>query len=386
MKEESKYKVLFVLPSSTFGGAERVTFNILKGLDFFTPVLLTQKDLNPYFSSLNIEIYNFEDYSCIMPDISIKNILAYVKAIKNVTDIVKPSIIFGVMHFASLFITIAKEIYISLKKIPSVTSIHGTYSSHFESIKRAPTLKEKLLILYLLKRSKNILVPSIGIRDDLINNFRLDNKKFSVIYNGFDLDQIKRQSKEKISLNKDCSWIVTASRLGPPKDFDTLLKAFRIIRDKINAKLLIIGEGPYEQRIKDIISELKLDNDVYMLGFQDNPFKYIARSDVFVLSSLSEGLPSSIIEAMALGIPVVATNCPSGPSEIIRDRINGFLVPVGEPEKLASKVLFLSQNDELRHSISIEASKRAQYFSIETMCALYKEYFLKLLKETPYDL
>lgn len=386
MKEESKYKVLFVLPSSTFGGAERVTFNILKGLDFFTPVLLTQKDLNHYFSSLNIEIYNFEDYSCIMPDISIKNIWAYVKAIKNVTDIAQPSIIFGVMHFASLFITIAKEIYINLKKIPSVTSIHGTYSSHFESIKRSPTFKEKLLILYLLKRSKNILVPSIGIRDDLINNFRLDNKKFSVIYNGFDLDQIRRQSKETISLNKDCSWIVTASRLGPPKDFDTLLNAFRIIRDKINAKLLIIGEGPYEQIIKEIISKLKLDNDVYMLGFQDNPFKYIARSDVFVLSSLSEGLPSSIIEAMALGIPVVATNCPSGPSEIIRDRINGFLVPVGDSKKFASAVLSLTQNDELRHSISIEAFKRAQSFSIETMCALYKEYFLKLLKETPYVL
>lgn len=379
MKEKAKQKVLFVLPSSTFGGAERVTYNILKGLDFFTPVLLTQKDLNHYFSPLNIEIYNFEDYSCSMPDISFKNILAYVKAIKNVTEIVQPSIIFGVMHFASLFITIAKEIYIGLKKIPSVTSIHGTYSSHFESIKRGPTFKEKLLILYLLKRSKNILVPSIGIRDDLINNFRLDNKKISVIYNGFDLDQIRRQSKEKISLNKDCIWIVTASRLGPPKDFDTLLKAFRIIKDKIKVKLLIIGEGPYEQRIKDIISDLKLYDDVYMLGFQSNPFKYIARSDIFVLSSLSEGLPSSIIEAMALGIPVVATNCPSGPSEIIKDKVNGFLVPVGDPESLASAVLFLIQKDDLRHSISTEAFKKAQSFSIETMCALYKEYFLKLL-------
>ncbi len=373
----SKHKILFVLPTNTFGGAETVTFNIIKGIRSFEPVLFIQERMNKFYSSLGITIYNFEDYNCLVPDISLSSIISYSKAISNVSKLIQPSIIFGVMHFASLFITLARDLF--FLKIPTVTSIHGTYSSHFKSINRSPNLTEKLLINYLLKRTKNIIVPSLGIKSDIITHFDIPDEKFKVIYNGFDLDWIRACGMERISMVKDCKWIATASRLGPPKDFNTLLNAFRIIRDQVKTKLLIIGGGPYEQKIREEVAELKLNEDVYMVGFQENPFKYIAKSDVFVLSSLSEGLPGSLIEAMALGVPVASTDCPSGPSEIIESGKNGILVPVGDAHSLASACISVLNDSELKNRLSAGGLERADYFSIQRMSREYNDYFVHLL-------
>jgi len=375
----SKHKILFVLPTNTFGGAERVTLNVIKGTQSFEPILLTQKQMNRFYSPLGITIYSFEDYNCLIPDISLKTIFSYSKAIKEVSKSIQPSIIFGIMHFASLFITLAKDIYPNLRRVPIVTSIHGTYSSHFKSINRSPTLKEKFLIRYLLLRLKNVIVPSVGIKSDIISHFSINDKKFKVIYNGFDLEWIRSCGLMDISIIKDCPWIVTASRLGPPKDFSTLLHAFRIVRDQVKTKLLIIGEGPYEQKIREETALLKLDEDVYMLGFQENPFKYIAKADVFVLSSLSEGLPGAIIEAMTLGVPVISTDCPSGPREIIKNNDNGILIPVGDAHNLASACFSILNDCSLRDRLVAGGRERAEYFSIQRMNKEYNEYFVNLI-------
>lgn len=373
----SKHKILFVLPTNTFGGAERVTLNVIKGMQSFEPILLTQKRMNRIYSPLGITIYSFEDYNCVIPDISLRTIISYTKAIHTVSNLVQPSIIFGVMHFASLFLTLARDLF--FLRVPVVTSIHGTYSSHFKSLNRSPTFKEKLLIHYLLLRLKNVVVPSAGIKSDIISHFSINDKKFKVIYNGFDLEWIKACGLSEIPLTKDCPWIVAASRLGPPKDFSTLLQSFRIVRDQLKTKLLIVGEGPYEQKIREQIALLKLDEDVHMVGFQENPFKYIARGDVFVLSSLSEGLPGALIEAMALGVPVVSTDCPSGPGEIIESGDNGILTPVGNAHDLAEACLSILNDHLLRDRFVAGGRARAEYFSIQRMNREYNEFFISLI-------
>ncbi len=370
-------KILFVLPTDTFGGAERVTLNVIKGIQSFEPILLTQEQMNKFYSPLGIRIYNFEAYKCMMPDICLRTIISYSKAIHSVSRLVQPAIIFGVMHFASLFVTLARDLF--FLKIPVVTSIHGTYSSHFKSINRSPSFKEKVLIRYLLQRLENVIVPSEGIKSDIISHFGISDRKFKVLYNGFDLEWIRASGLSEISIIKDCKWIATASRLGPPKDFNTLLNAFRIIRDQVKTKLLIIGGGPYEQKIREEVAELKLNEDVYMVGFQENPFKYIAKSDVFVLSSLSEGLPGAVIEAMALDVPVISTDCPSGPGEIIQNGHSGILVPVGDYQALASACLSVLSDRALRERLSAGAHERADFFSIQRMHREYNEYFASLI-------
>jgi glycosyltransferase involved in cell wall biosynthesis len=374
----SDRKILFVLPTDTFGGAERVTFNVIKGMQSFEPVLLVRRQMNKFFSPLGINTYNFEDYNCSMPDISLRTIFLYARAVRSVSKSSQPAIIFGVMHFASLYATLARDLF--FLKIPIVASIHGTYSSHFKSVNRSPSFKEKTLIRYSLQRFENVIVPSAGIKSDIISHFRVSGRKFTVIYNGFDLEWIRSSGLEEIPLIKDCPWLVTASRLGPPKDFTTLLKAFRIIRNKIKVRLLIIGDGPYEGDIKEEISSLKLDGDVYMTGFQKNPFKYISRSDIFILSSLSEGFPGVLIEAMALGVPVVSIDCPSGPAEIIKDRENGLLVPISDAGKLAKACLSILSDPVLRNRLIEGGLERAGYFSAHRMNREYNEYFASIIK------
>jgi glycosyltransferase involved in cell wall biosynthesis len=123
-------------------------------------------------------------------------------------------------------------------------------------------------------------------------------------------------------------------RLAPKKDFPTLLRAFAEIRGKYRARLMILGEGPARGELEALVRELDLEADVALPGFVENPYAYLARANLFVLSSRWEGLPTVLIEAMFCGVPVVATDCPSGPREILGGGRYGTLVPVGDMDAL----------------------------------------------------
>jgi glycosyltransferase involved in cell wall biosynthesis len=127
-------------------------------------------------------------------------------------------------------------------------------------------------------------------------------------------------------------------------------------------------------------SDLKISEDVVLTGFQHNPFSFISKADVFVLSSLFEGFANVIVEAMALGVPVISTDCPSGPAEIIKDGENGFLVPIGNAERIASICTLLLQDEDLRAYIKDNGSRRADSFSLTKMAEQYNSYFMHLLE------
>lgn len=133
--------------------------------------------------------------------------------------------------------------------------------------------------------------------------------------------------------------LLGAGRLSPAKDFETLVRAFARVRAKRPARLVILGEGKQRARIEALARELEVADDVDLPGFVDNPFAWMSRAAVFVLSSAWEGSPGVLIEAMACGCPVVSTDCPSGPSEIMEKGRHGPLVEVGDDAALADAVL-----------------------------------------------
>ncbi len=133
--------------------------------------------------------------------------------------------------------------------------------------------------------------------------------------------------------------LLAAGKLKPQKDFATLLRAFARLREQRPARLLILGEGPERRRLRALARRLGVARDVAMPGFVRNPFAYMARARVFALSSAFEGLPSVLIQAMACGCPVVSTDCPSGPCEILEQGAHGALVPVGDAPALAAALL-----------------------------------------------
>ena len=129
--------------------------------------------------------------------------------------------------------------------------------------------------------------------------------------------------------------VLAVGRLAAVKDYQGLLQAFALLSQKHEVHLMILGEGPERPRLENLVGELGLGSRVALPGFGRNPYAYLARAAVFVLSSLSEALPTALIEALALGTPVVATDCKSGPREVLQDGKYGLLVPVGVPAALA---------------------------------------------------
>jgi glycosyltransferase involved in cell wall biosynthesis len=374
-----KPKILFVLPSFVIGGAEIKALNILKSLSAFETLLLSHKNIKEFFLSLEIPIFFFEGEFYNNPNIlSPKNIWSYIKSVKKVTVGEKPDIIFGMMQSGGFFVTLAHDLFF-LKGFPIMT-VEGNISGYFKAIHRRPSLQEKLVLRYSFQRARGIVVPSEGVKNDLIMNYGVAGDKITIIYNGFDLNSIREHGRSAIPFEKDCPWIITACRLDSQKDFRTLLQSFKIVRDTIRSKLFIVGEGELRENIKQMASDLKISEDVVLTGFQHNPFSFISKADVFVLSSLFEGFANVIVEAMALGVPVISTDCPSGPAEIIKDGENGFLVPIGNAERIASICTLLLQDEDLRAYIKDNGSRRADSFSLTKMAEQYNSYFMHLLE------
>jgi glycosyltransferase involved in cell wall biosynthesis len=145
--------------------------------------------------------------------------------------------------------------------------------------------------------------------------------------------------------------IVGAGRLQRQKDFPTLIRAFGLVRGEHPCRLIILGDGSGRSRLEGLAAELDLDADVDMPGFQANPYPFMARADLFVLSSAWEGSPNVLTEAMALGTPVVSTDCPSGPHELLDGGRFGPLVPVGDPQALARAMIETLEQPLPAHSL-----------------------------------
>jgi glycosyltransferase involved in cell wall biosynthesis len=180
---------------------------------------------------------------------------------------------------------------------------------------------------------------SEGVTEDLAQFVSLPAEKLRVISNPIvapDIGELARAPVDHAWFDGGGPVFVAAGRLRPQKDFPTLLRAFSHVRAKRPARLLILGEGPERERLEALARELELSGDVSLPGATTNPYAYMARSTAFILSSRWEGLPTVLIEAMSCGAPVVATDCPSGPREILAGGRYGALVPVGDVQALAA--------------------------------------------------
>ncbi len=199
----------------------------------------------------------------------------------------------------------------------------------------------------LMKRfypwANGIVVVSQGVRDDMAELTNIPRESITVIYNP---SVVGAEVAEKAQAPLDHPWfqpgqppvLVAVGRLQVQKDYPTMLRAFAQVRQARPARLLILGEGKERPMLEALIDESGLEQDVSLPGFVTNPYAYMARASLFVLSSRWEGLPTVLIEALCCGTPAVSTDCPSGPREILRDGQYGQLVPVGDADGLARAI------------------------------------------------
>jgi len=224
-----------------------------------------------------------------------------------------------------------------------------------------------------------IVAVSAGVAESLAAYGALDRGRLRVVPNPVVTPSLHR----KAGAETPHPWfgadqppiILGVGRLTAQKDFANLLRAFAMLRRTRPARLVILGEGPARQDLQRLIAELDLTEDVDLPGFAANPYAYMARAAVFVLSSAWEGLPTVLIEAMACGTPVVATDCPSGPSEILMAGRFGELVPVNDPAALSAAMMRTLDKPPPRSMLCA----RADDFSLEQAVDRYSELALGIL-------
>jgi glycosyltransferase involved in cell wall biosynthesis len=191
----------------------------------------------------------------------------------------------------------------------------------------------------LYARADGVIAVSRGVAEELVRIARVPPQRVLIIPNPVVSPSLYHLAAQPIRhpwfVHKDRLIIVSAGRLTRAKDYPTLVRAFAELRARRPARLVILGEGGQRSRLEALIRALGLQDDVDLPGFIENPYNYLANADLFVLSSAWEGSPSALAEALALGTPVVATDCPSGPRELLQDGRYGPLVPVGDVHALA---------------------------------------------------
>jgi glycosyltransferase involved in cell wall biosynthesis len=222
-----------------------------------------------------------------------------------------------------------------------------------------------------------VIAVSQGAADDMARLSRIGPERIFTIYNPVVTPTLVQRMKEHLEhpwfTPGNLPVVLAAGRLAPQKDVPTLLKAFARVRAVREARLMILGEGKERVRLESLARKLNVAGDVDFPGYVTNPLPYMARAAVFVLSSAWEGLPAVLIEALACGCPVVSTDCPSGPAEILEHGQYGTLVPVGDDGALASAILSALTLPPDRERLRA----RAAMFSLDRAVDRYLEVLLE---------
>ena len=386
----SRPVLLIVLATDHVGGVETQSRIRFQGLAArFRLVVLTHEALRRHFADLlgceaaepAMDLVTFESFGLVNPfDYRPENFLAYARAVAVTARESGASLIYGVMHNSTLYMSIAYwRHYRTLRGRRLVGSLHGSLLAYFKQRGHGASMTERLLMWLALKTCRVVITPSVGVGRELVEQFGARRSRVASIYNGADLEHIRRLGDRPLGFEKTRPWILTCCRLADQKDFKTLIAAFARVDIEPLPLLVVVGEGPMRGQINAWADEYGVGARLHLTGFQDNPFNWMRCADIFVLSSHYEGFGNVILEAMALGVPVAASDCPWGPGEIIEPGESGALFPIGDDAALARILNHWLAGPSERARLARGAWKRASSFSAERMIDEYAALFHRLL-------
>jgi glycosyltransferase involved in cell wall biosynthesis len=254
----------------------------------------------------------------------------------------RPTVLLSAMHFVNEVALLAKHLSGTSTRV--VVSEHNHLSRYASSTGRRVERWTPLSAQLLYPWADQVIAVSQGVAKDLQQVTGLPPERIRVIYNPVVTPELGVKAQEPIEhpwfAPNEPPVILGVGRLVGQKDFSTLIRAFALVRRVRPVRLMILGENAGSRvTLNALIHELGLESEVEMPGFVSNPYSYLARASVFVLSSLWEGFGNVIVEALAVGTPVVSADCESGPAEILKHGEYGFLVPVRDPQAMATAIL-----------------------------------------------
>jgi len=301
--------------------------------------------------------------------------LRHIVALRRYLEAARPDVLLSALTYTNLVALWAKQLAGNIT--PVVVSERITLSVHIKSDKRYRAWRWRFAlpaISYAYRAADGIVTVSDSVASDLIKNAQISHTAIKTIYNPVvdsKLLALAEQPLEHPWTNNGAPPVILgAGRLIQQKDFQTLLRAFAILRAKRKARLIILGEGKKRSELQSLAQDLGIANDVEMPGFVSNPYQYMANASVFTLTSLYEGLPGVLIQAMACGCPVISSDCPGGSAEILEHGKYGRLVPVKDPEALADAINSVLDKMPDRDLLR----ERASQFSVEHATQQYIDY------------
>ena len=261
--------------------------------------------------------------------------------------------------------------FLEIANFPAIlaSAASGTLRRLAVSVRNNPQqfhAAQRILMPMLYRLPARVVAVSRGVAQRLEAGFGLNGDRVSVVPNPVDLALVDsgRREPHVAVLPAGRRFVLGVGRLVQQKGFDLLIEAYSRVSSRFDVDLVILGEGPERAALQDRASRLGLAHRVFLPGARANPFAFMARADVFVLSSRWEGWPNALVEAMAAGAAVAAFDCPCGPSEIIEDRVSGVVVPAEDPAALADALGKLLENDGLRQSLGRHAAAAIAKYSV----------------------
>lgn len=361
--------ISFFIPTLQIGGAERVVVNLANG--FCT------KGYNVHVVLLKQEgqFINALDDKCEIINLGVKRTRNAFPSIYRYIKTERPDVVISSIDHLNVAVLLVKQ-FLHTK---TIIIEHNVVTNDFLSmVYHNGTLSGIVpsLMKILYPKADRVIAVSESVKKSLIDKIPQLSNNVSVIYNPIFSQDILTKSKENVDDAVIKQWlnefvIISVGRLERVKDYPTLIRAFAIVRQQgVDAKLVLLGDGTERNNLENLVKQLHLTEHVYMPGFTDNPYKYISKANVFVLSSVSEGLSSVLIEALGCGVPIVSTDCNGAPNEILDNGKYGKLVPINNPQAMAEAILSIFDNNNYDTNIGIQ---RAKQFSIEQAVTKYEE-------------
>ena len=360
--EKNKKRLIIFMPSMEGGGVEKNVILISNYISKFVKevnFITFDKRFNKFFNK-KIKILNVKNIN------GKKKYKKYYKYFKCLNLLIKEYL----KNKNSLVFSFQANIYaIILSSFLGFKIISRSNSSPTGWGKNAV---KNILFRIFFKFSDAIIVNSKEFQMEFRKKFNISTK---LIYNPLNKNEIIKKSRIRLKSNffnsKKFLKIISIGRFTEQKDHETLLKSFKIICKKINARLIIMGYGIKEKEIKNYVKNNNLNKYVKILNFKSNPFNYIKKTDLFILTSKFEGLPNVLLEAQLLKKYIISSDCPTGPREILLNGKAGGLFEVGNYRDLANKILKFNQNRSFYKPKINFGYKKLDRFDFKINCNKY---------------
>ncbi len=353
-----KKKIIFFMPSMEGGGVEK---NLIILLNFLSNKLqnLNVISFDELFKKKISKKVIFKSF--IKKPLSVNKYLKYLVCLALLIKEIIFKDVIVVSFQANIYCLIICKILNKKIIVRSNSSPYGWTKNLFKNY----------IYSYFIKKSDEVIVNSYDFKKQMKKKFNINSV---VIYNPINIAEVKNKAKQKINKNfykKNFLNIINVGRLTDQKNQIILLKAIKQIPNNIKLNLLIIGYGKNEKLLNNFIIENKMENRVSIIQEIDNSFKFISKFDLFILTSIYEGLPNVLLESLALKTPIISTDCPTGPSEILENGRFGTLFKVNDYKKLSTLILKFYRNKNLFIKKTSAGFKSLNRFDYSKNCMKY---------------